>query len=335
MTGLVISPLPGERGERVRVRGPAPSGISFGHRFTHDCVPHPRSLTPPCWRPSPSRRCRSRRARGIPARQPQQRTSFRCRRRSPRRSSAPRPTPARRRADGPPQSLSRSSAGSCEVIVQLANGGTYAVSVTLTTFHVGGCGDGLRITGSPNFVADGGAGAGRFDGGRGPRIDVDVERSAAIDTQHLKLLSLFHYIGAGFALLGLIFLGLHYLMFSTVMKKPRVRERSWFGGASARSSGRLLRCFSPVLEGLLFCCLGLKFLRGFSLGPRRPAPLLRRRRPDQPPEAILHHARHLLAACAPPRLLPRGVLAAGLRHRQHRIARRPTGGQPPKCTAPT
>jgi hypothetical protein len=45
-----------------------------------------------------------------------------------------------------------------------------------------------------------------------------------IDADHLKLLSIFHFIGAGVALLGLLFLLAHYAIFSTVMSNPKMWE---------------------------------------------------------------------------------------------------------------
>jgi hypothetical protein len=42
----------------------------------------------------------------------------------------------------------------------------------------------------------------------------------AVDKQHLNLLSVFHFVGAGFALLGIAFVFLHYALLSTVMNNP-------------------------------------------------------------------------------------------------------------------
>jgi hypothetical protein len=40
------------------------------------------------------------------------------------------------------------------------------------------------------------------------------------DADHLRLLSIFHFIGAGLALLGLGFLGVHYLLFHAFLDNP-------------------------------------------------------------------------------------------------------------------
>src|SRR5262245_60836589 len=42
------------------------------------------------------------------------------------------------------------------------------------------------------------------------------------DAEHLKLLSIFHFIGAGLAFVGLLFLVGHYAIFSTFMNNPRM-----------------------------------------------------------------------------------------------------------------
>jgi hypothetical protein len=42
----------------------------------------------------------------------------------------------------------------------------------------------------------------------------------AVDNRHLYLLSLFHFIGAGFALLGLGFIGLHFALFNGLLRNP-------------------------------------------------------------------------------------------------------------------
>lgn len=90
-----------------------------------------------------------------------------------------------------------------------------------------------------------------------------------IDTQHLKLLSLFHYIGAGFALLGLIFLGLHYLMFSTVMSNPDV----WKGSASAapppQEFWQIMKWFYAVFGALMVSSLVLNVLAGIYLRAKK------------------------------------------------------------------
>jgi hypothetical protein len=43
-----------------------------------------------------------------------------------------------------------------------------------------------------------------------------------IDTDHLSLLSIFHFVGAGMALLGILFL--HYAMFHAILDNPKMWE---------------------------------------------------------------------------------------------------------------
>ena len=42
-----------------------------------------------------------------------------------------------------------------------------------------------------------------------------------IDADHLKILSIFHFVGAGLALLGILFLLAHYAMFHFVFANPK------------------------------------------------------------------------------------------------------------------
>jgi hypothetical protein len=52
----------------------------------------------------------------------------------------------------------------------------------------------------------------------------------AVDREHLSLLSVFHYVVAGFAFSGLGFLLLHYMMFSTFLNNPDM----WKGAPGAQ-----------------------------------------------------------------------------------------------------
>jgi hypothetical protein len=45
-----------------------------------------------------------------------------------------------------------------------------------------------------------------------------------IDADHLKLLSIFHFVGAGLALLGLLFLLAHYAVMHTLLANPKMWE---------------------------------------------------------------------------------------------------------------
>lgn len=45
-----------------------------------------------------------------------------------------------------------------------------------------------------------------------------------VDANHLKVLSIFHFVGAGLAAVGLLFLVAHYAMFHTFMANPKIWE---------------------------------------------------------------------------------------------------------------
>jgi hypothetical protein len=45
-----------------------------------------------------------------------------------------------------------------------------------------------------------------------------------IDADHLKLLSIFHFVGAGLAVLAMLFLLVHYAIMHTVMTNPKMWE---------------------------------------------------------------------------------------------------------------
>lgn len=50
-----------------------------------------------------------------------------------------------------------------------------------------------------------------------------------IDAQHLKLLAIFHFVLAGFALVGLAFLGLHWFIMESVFSNPEAWQQSKSG----------------------------------------------------------------------------------------------------------
>ena len=43
-----------------------------------------------------------------------------------------------------------------------------------------------------------------------------------MDADHLKLLSIFHFVGAGFAFLGILFLLAHFALFHTFFSNPKI-----------------------------------------------------------------------------------------------------------------
>jgi len=45
-----------------------------------------------------------------------------------------------------------------------------------------------------------------------------------IDAEHLNLLSIFHFVGAGLALLGILFVVAHFSIFHAVFSNPKMWE---------------------------------------------------------------------------------------------------------------
>ena len=51
-----------------------------------------------------------------------------------------------------------------------------------------------------------------------------VRDQRKVDADHLRLLSIFHFIGCGLGLLGILFLLGHYALFSTIFSNPKMWE---------------------------------------------------------------------------------------------------------------
>ena len=81
-----------------------------------------------------------------------------------------------------------------------------------------------------------------------------------VDDRHLSLLSIFHFVGAGLAFLGLGFVGLHYAMFSTVFNNPDI----WKGALQPPPAGffDVLKWIYVVLAAWYVTSLVLNLLAG-------------------------------------------------------------------------
>jgi hypothetical protein len=84
-----------------------------------------------------------------------------------------------------------------------------------------------------------------------------------IDIGHLRLLAVFHYVFAGFALLGIVFLIGHYLILSTVFSNPELMSG---GTPMPRDFMSMFVWFYIVfglicLAGCVLNCLAANFLR--------------------------------------------------------------------------
>ena len=84
-----------------------------------------------------------------------------------------------------------------------------------------------------------------------------------VDSRHLYLLSIFHFIGSGFALLGLGFIGLHFALFNGLFNNPDM----WKGAAQPPPPEvfDLLKWIYVVLGAWYAASLVLNLLAGMYL----------------------------------------------------------------------
>ena len=91
-----------------------------------------------------------------------------------------------------------------------------------------------------------------------------------VDADHLRLLAIFHFVGAGLALVGLLFLVVHYSFMNVFFSNPKM----WEGQKGGPSPGEFFAVFKwlYVFFGLWFVtCFALNVISGLSLlaGKRR------------------------------------------------------------------
>jgi len=98
-------------------------------------------------------------------------------------------------------------------------------------------------------------------------LETSRDRQKSVDEQHLKLLSVFHFVGAGLAGLGIAFVALHYALFSTVMD---VAARQGTSAAPPPAEFFALFRWVYVVLGLMYgSSLVLNLLAGGYLRARR------------------------------------------------------------------
>jgi hypothetical protein len=95
-----------------------------------------------------------------------------------------------------------------------------------------------------------------------------------IDADHLKLLSIFHFVGAGLALLGILFVLGHYAIFRTFFSNPKMWDNQKQGAPPAEFFA-IFKWFylafgvwffsSCVLNLISGLCIRAKRYRTFSL----------------------------------------------------------------------
>lgn len=97
-----------------------------------------------------------------------------------------------------------------------------------------------------------------------------------IDADHLKLLAIFHFVGAGLAVLGMGFVFLHFILMHSILENPKMWEHAQQPGVPppaeifaifkwvyfAGGIWFLVSCVVNVISGL---CLRARKYRTFSL----------------------------------------------------------------------
>jgi hypothetical protein len=89
-----------------------------------------------------------------------------------------------------------------------------------------------------------------------------------IDSDHLNLLSIFHFVGAGFAVLGILFLLAHYAFLHTIFENPKMWENQK-GGPPPAEFFAIFKWFY-VIGGIWFAVSAiLNVLSGLFLRARK------------------------------------------------------------------
>ncbi len=89
-----------------------------------------------------------------------------------------------------------------------------------------------------------------------------------VDADHLKLLAIFHFVGAGLALLGLLFVFAHYSFMNFFFANPKLWEGQK-GGPPPAEFFAIFKWFYLVAAVWLVTCLILNLLAAFSLRAKR------------------------------------------------------------------
>jgi ABC-type phosphate transport system permease subunit len=91
-----------------------------------------------------------------------------------------------------------------------------------------------------------------------------------IDNEHLKLLSIFHYVVAGLALLGILFLFAHFLIMSAVFTNPEIWKSSKTQSAPPpQFFMAFLGCFYLIMGVIIAAAAVLNFLSAGFLRQRK------------------------------------------------------------------
>ena len=87
-----------------------------------------------------------------------------------------------------------------------------------------------------------------------------------VDKQHLNLLSVFHFVGAGFALLGVLFIGAHYLLMGTALTRAAAHQGP---SAPPEEFFALFKWFYALMGAWYGSSLVLNVLAGIYLRARK------------------------------------------------------------------
>lgn len=95
------------------------------------------------------------------------------------------------------------------------------------------------------------------------------ERQRTDDGEHIRLLSIFHFVVAGLALIGLFFLLVHYLLMSSVFSNPGIWKSSRNTIPPPKEFFAILIWFYFFLGGMLIAAGVLNVLSGIFLHQRK------------------------------------------------------------------
>ncbi|SRR5258705_2590723 len=97
---------------------------------------------------------------------------------------------------------------------------------------------------------------------------ITAEAQQKKDTEHLRLLSVFHFVIAGFALLGIVFILLHFLLMSAVMS-PGFWKSHNAGNPPPKEVMTILAVVYVVAGFFIIAGAVLNFLSGLFLRRRQ------------------------------------------------------------------
>jgi hypothetical protein len=89
-----------------------------------------------------------------------------------------------------------------------------------------------------------------------------------IDTDHLKLLSVFHFVGAGLALLGMLFLLVHFAIFHAFFANPKMWQDQKQGPPPAELFA-IVKWFYLLFGVWFLASMVLNVISGFCLCARK------------------------------------------------------------------